>query len=84
MAVELEKIASLLDGAHEEIEKLTSEKEELMQKVAELQETLELSKNASDNDGITWDNPAAFGGVSDETPSTYESPESRLDSFLND
>ena len=84
MAVELEKIAALLDGAYEEIERLTNEKSELESKVSELQESLELSKSASHDNGVMWDNGVAFGEVSHDTPSTYESAESRLDSFLSD
>jgi len=83
MAVELEKIASLLDGAHEQIEALESERDQLLAKVSEMEEAMSLLKQAEEN-VTSWDSSASIGGESVNIPSSYESAESRLDSFLFD
>ncbi len=84
MAVELEKIASILDEAYGQISNLESEKNSLESKVQELENELMLAKQAEDNATVWGSNGSDFGNVSTDTPSTYESAESRLDSFLSE
>lgn len=83
MAVELEKIASLLEEANRRIAELETEKETLLNKVKKAEEELSLSKEAADK-AFAYEYNTNFGSVSSETPFEYKDSESRLDSFLED
>jgi cell shape-determining protein MreC len=83
MAVELEKIASVLDEAYNHISELENKNSELESKMAEMEEQLTLAKQAEDN-ATVWSNGSSFGSVADDMPASYDTAESRLDSFLSD
>lgn len=83
MAVELEKIASLLEDAYENISSLEQERDSLLGKIAELEEQMELQKEASTG-GAAWSNDDVYdmGSASDFSSNEHASAESRLDDFL--
>ncbi len=84
MAVELEKIAKLLEDAYEQIATLESEKQSMETKIDELGNELMLAKEAEDSSIVWGDKNSSFGHVADDIPSYNENAESRLDNFLSD
>ena len=83
MAVELEKIASLLEEANQEIVSLNETNDGLNGKVSRLEEELSLSKEAADH-SVSWGEGHDFGSVSSESPYENDSAENKLDSFLSE
>lgn len=81
MAVELEKIASLLEEAYENISTLESENESLKLNNNKLSSEAELQKEAS---ASMWDNANDMGSAVDYASPENASSESRLDDFLTD
>ena len=81
MAVELEKIAALLEEAHENISNLEKENSELKDENAGLVSQMELQKEASVS---SWDNDNDMGSAVDYTSPEHATPENRLDDFLAD
>jgi hypothetical protein len=81
MAVELEKIAELLEEAYENISSLEHKVEELSVMNSELEHKVELSKEASAQN--SWDSFDDMGSAVDYSSPEAASPESRLDEFLN-
>ncbi len=79
MAVELEKIATLLEEAHATISSLEDEKREL-QKSIDNSTANPLPKEASEGYS-EWDD---FGSVSTAPTHEGSNGEDRLDDFLND
>ena len=78
MAVELEKIASLLEDAHSTISKLEEENRDLQIKIDNA--PMQLEKEAS-KEYQEWEE---FGSVSTAPTHEESTGEDRLDSFLND
>ncbi len=83
MAVELEKIANLLEEASQKISDLEAKNEGLGEKVENLESELSLAKEAEDH-SVNWDEGHEFGSVSSETPYENDNAESKLDNFLSD
>jgi len=81
--VELEKIASLLEGAHEEIAAKDQEILELKAKNEELESAVTLEKEAADH-STTWDSQHEMGSAVDGYTAPDATASDRLDSFLND
>ncbi len=82
MSVDLEKIAGMLESAHETITNLENENEELQSKVDGLSHLDNLEKEASAQH-TEWDN-SGMGDVSTTPMMDNSNGENRLDSFLND
>lgn len=81
--VELEKIASLLENAHETISSQEDEIASLKAKNIELEQNVELSKEASDS-SVSWESSHEMGSAVDGFSTAPASAESNLDSFLSD
>ncbi len=82
MAVELEKIAALLEEAYENISSLETENEQLKAENSELNGKLELQKEASAQH--MWDSSNDMGSAVDYSTPEAASAEARLDDFLSD
>lgn len=81
MAVELEKIASLLEQAYENIESLETENTQLRSDNTNLQTQVELQKEASV--AGDWDDANDMGSAVDYSSPEHHSPENKLDDFLS-
>ena len=79
MSVDLEKIASLLEGAYQQIESLEGEKASLENENSELKNAVELSKQASFDEN-NFDS-SSLGTVYDGAFDSDNS-EDKLDEFL--
>ncbi len=82
MAVELEKIASLLEEAYESISALEQQNENLESENKELGSQMELQKQASAQG--TWDSDDDMGSAVEYTSPEFASSEDKLDNFLTD
>lgn len=82
--VELEKIASLLEMAHETISIQEVEITELKEKNENLENNITLSKEASDNSSTSWESGHEMGSAVEGFTTHDISSENKLDSFLND
>ena len=82
MAVELEKIAALLEEAHESIDTLEAEKVALQDANSALENKLTLQKEASFNND-SWGDSSEMGSAVDYFTPENASPESKLDDFLS-
>jgi len=80
MAVELEKIASLLEEAYESISTLEQENVQLKQDNSTLASQAELQKEAS---ASMWDDESDMGSAVDYSSPENASSEGRLDDFLS-
>lgn len=80
MAVELEKIAKLLEEAYENISSLENEKAQLSSEVSRLSSEIELQKEASAANH--WDEDD-MGSAVEYTAPEHANSESRLDDFLS-
>ena len=81
MAVDLEKVAGLLDEAREKIEALETEVSTVKGENANLKKEAALNKEAQAQ-MEAWDDVANMGSVSQSTPSELMGGEGRLDDFL--
>ena len=80
MAVELEKIAALLEQAYENIENLENENSQLKADNGELQTQMELQKEASAAN--SWEDGTDMGSAVDYSSPENASSENKLDDFL--
>lgn len=81
MAVELEKIAALLEEAHESIASLEVENAQLKSDNANMHTQMELQKEASVSGD--WDDNNDMGSAVDYSTGDHATPENKLDDFLS-
>lgn len=80
MAVELEKIAAMLEQAYEDIENLENENSQLKAENSNLQAQMELQKEASTSNN--WEDSNDLGSAVDYSFPENVSSEHKLDDFL--